>query len=229
VINATPKKAPMIAVITSIKALIVYWALYYFLKRMMSLRSNTFVVMMRLLGVICFALIPVWVMRLSGEKALFALVESQHVPAIGYSLLIGIPIILVANFFNSKREKQLTVYPAIRSKEWGVGLIFVDMVSWALYLLAYEFMFRGYLLFHCIEAWGVVVAIAVNIVIYAAAHLPKGLFETAGSLPLGIVFCLIAILTGSFWTIFILHFVMAFSNDLFSVWRNPAMRYRSVL
>jgi len=218
----------MMALLTTVKALIVYWALYYFLKRMMVLRPTTFVVLMRFVGLLCFAAIPRWVMKIGGEEASFVDVEYQDITAIVASLLIGIPIILTVNYFNSKRENQLAVYPAIRSKEWGVGLILVDMVSWALYLLAYEWLFRGYLLFHCIELWGPAVAIAVNIAIYAAAHLPKGRFETIGSLPLGVVFCLVAIYTGSFWTVFILHFVMAFSNDLFSVWRNPAMRYRLV-
>lgn len=216
----------MFAVLTALKALIVYWAIYFFLKRMMSNRRNTFVVMMRLIGVICFAAIPLWVMKIGDEEVSFITVDSQNVTTITYSLLIGIPIILVANFFYSKKESQLAVYPAIRAQVWGLGLIVVDMISWALYLMAYEFMFRGYLLFSCIESWGVVTAVALNVALYAAAHLPKGLFETIGSLPLGVVFCLIAILTGSFWTVFILHFVMAFSNDLLSVWRNPEMRYQ---
>jgi membrane protease YdiL (CAAX protease family) len=216
----------MMALLTTVKALIVYWALYYFLKRMMVLRPNTFVVMMRFVGLLCFAAIPRWVMKIGGEEASFVDVEDQDITAIVGSLMFGIPIILIVNYFNSKKESNQAVYPAIRSRVWGGGLIIVNMVSWALYLLAYEWLFRGYLLFHCVESWGLVAAIAINITIYAAAHLPKGLFETIGALPLGVVFCLIAIYTGAFWSVFILHFVMAFSNDLFSVWRNPDMRYQ---
>lgn len=216
----------MMALLTTVKALIVYWALYYFLKRMMVLRPATFVVMMRLVGLLCFAAIPRWVMKIGGEEASFVTVDSQDLSAFVGCLLVGIPIILIVNLFNSKNEANQAVYPAIRNRVWGIGLVIVDMVSWAVYLLAYECMFRGYLLFQSIETWGMITAIAVNITIYAAAHLPKGLFKTIGSLPLGVVFCLIAIFTGSFWTVFILHFAMAFSNDLFSIWRNPAMRYQ---
>lgn len=223
------KKQKMIAVVTAVKALIVYWALYFFVKRWMAKRPNVFVVTMRLVGVVCFAGVPMWVMKVMGESYPFASIAPLQTGPALYWLAIGIPVVLAVNARLSKQEKHRTAYPAIRSNVWDIGMVFENMFTWAPYLVAYEFMFRGYLLFQSIDSWGIVPAVAVNVLLYALAHLPKGTFETLGAVPLGVVFCTIAIQTGSFWPVFILHFTMAFSNDLFAVWRNPSARFRFIL
>ena len=65
----------------------------------------------------------------------------------------------------------------------------LNLLGWAIYLFGYEFLFRGILLFPLAETVGVWPAIAVNIALYSATHIPKGLDETLGAIPLGLVLC----------------------------------------
>ena len=74
-----------------------------------------------------------------------------------------------------------------------------NLVSCALYMFAYEFMFRGFLLFACLVAMPALFAVAINVALYALAHAPKCPREALGSIPLGVVLCLSAIETGAIW------------------------------
>ena len=46
--------------------------------------------------------------------------------------------------------------------------------GWFLYLFGYEFLFRGVLLIPLIDPLGMWPAIAINIAVYSATHIPKG-------------------------------------------------------
>ena len=116
------------------------------------------------------------------------------------------------------------MYPQIRVKEWDTQLLLLSAFSWIAYLLAYEFMFRGYLLFVSVEYLGVWPAIALNIAIYALVHVPKGIKEAVGALPLGVVLGIITIQTGNIWVAFVVHIVLALSNEWFSLKAHPDMR-----
>ena len=51
-------------------------------------------------------------------------------------------------------------------------------LGWFIYLFGYELLFRGILLFPLVAAIGVWPAIGVNIALYSATHIPKGVEET---------------------------------------------------
>jgi membrane protease YdiL (CAAX protease family) len=99
-------------------------------------------------------------------------------------------------------------------------LLIISSLGWIVYLLAYEFLFRGFLLFTCIQSFGIWPAIIINILIYSFAHIPQGLKETAGAIPFGLILCYITILSGTIWPAFILHAVLAISNEWFSIYNN---------
>ncbi|MBW6536391.1 MAG: CPBP family intramembrane metalloprotease [Mariniphaga sp.] len=101
----------------------------------------------------------------------------------------------------------------------------INLLGWFLYLLGYEFLFRGILLFSLVEPLGVWPAIAVNIALYSATHIPKGLAEAIGAIPLGLIFCLLTLASGTIWIAFIVHVAMAWTNSLTSVKFNPDIQY----
>jgi membrane protease YdiL (CAAX protease family) len=138
----------------------------------------------------------------------------------GASVLIVIGCIATAH-----KPENYDAYPEMRVPHWGAGPVAANVASCAAYMFAYEFLFRGFLLFACLAAMPAWLAIAVNVVIYALAHVPKGPREALGSLPLGIVLCLSAIETGAIWAAFLIHVVMSQLNDYLAVRANPAMRF----
>ena len=138
----------------------------------------------------------------------------------------GASVAIVAGCIaTAHKPENFNVYPEMRVAAWGPGPVAANFVSCALYMYAYEFLFRGFLLFACLAAMPAWLAIAVNVVLYALAHVAKGPREALGSLPLGIVLCLSAIETGAIWAAFLIHVIMSQLNDYLGVRANPAMRF----
>lgn len=127
--------------------------------------------------------------------------------------------------FSAKKPKNLINYPQIRAKRWDNSIYFKNLLGWALYLFAYEFLFRGILLIPLVEPLGVWVAIAINIALYSATHIPKGLDETIGAIPLGLVLCLLTLASGTIWIAFIVHVAMAWTNSLTALKHHPEIHY----
>jgi len=139
--------------------------------------------------------------------------------------ILGLGLIIVfLNFLAARNPDNYKIYPQIRIKKWSGNLILINTVTWICYLFAYEFLFRGVLLFACIPALGIWPAIAVNTTIYSCTHIPKGRNEAIAAIPFGIILCMITISTGNIWTAFFAHVFLAVTNDYFSLYFNPEMK-----
>ncbi|MEK7255078.1 MAG: CPBP family intramembrane glutamic endopeptidase [Bacteroidota bacterium] len=125
--------------------------------------------------------------------------------------------VVLLNFFAARTPDNLATYPQIRASKWSRGVLLGSALTWAAYLLAYEFLFRGYLLFSCLQSMGKPLAITLNVAFYALVHVPKGWKETVGAVPLGIVLCLLTLQTGTIWIAFFVHLAMAWSNEWWSL------------
>jgi len=125
----------------------------------------------------------------------------------------------------SKFAADSEIYPQIRMRVWRSRLVALNALSWTIYLTAYEFLFRGILLFTSAKFIGYWPAIALNVFLYALAHWPKGIKEMLGAIPFGIALCLITLETGTIWAALLAHIVLALSSDHFSVLSNPDMSY----
>jgi membrane protease YdiL (CAAX protease family) len=135
-------------------------------------------------------------------------------------------LVIPLAFMSAKNPKNFVNYPQIRSKVWTKKTLFLNLLGWAIYLFGYEFLFRGVLLIPLVEPLGVWPAIAINIALYSATHIPKGLDETIGAIPLGIVLCLLTLASGTIWIAFIVHLAMAWTNSLTSLKFNPDINYK---
>lgn len=133
--------------------------------------------------------------------------------------------VFIVNYFVSKNPFNLSMYPQMRIKEWTKKTIVINSIGWAAYLFMYEFMYRGLLLVVCYDSFGFWPAVAINLSFYSATHIAKGLGETIGTFPYGLLLCFVTISTGSLAFAFISHLILALTNDYFSVHHNPEMKY----
>ncbi len=127
--------------------------------------------------------------------------------------------------FSAKKPKNLVNYPQIRSKIWTKKIFYYNALGWFLYLFGYEFLFRGVLLIPLANQLGIWPAIAVNVAMYSATHIPKGLEETLGAIPLGLVLCVLTLMSGTIWIAFLVHVVMAWTNSFTALKHHPDIQY----
>ncbi len=146
----------------------------------------------------------------------------------GFTILsiILLSLIIVPVISRSARKPEImAVYPEIRAERWTNRMMLAETGSWALYLLGYETLFRGVLLFPLSESLGPVTAIVINLILYSAAHLPKGKTETLAAIPFGAVLCILTLHSGTIWIAFIAHLVNAITTTFTAVKFNPEIVY----
>ncbi|MDP3431919.1 MAG: CPBP family intramembrane metalloprotease [Bacteroidota bacterium] len=182
-----------------------------------------YVLYQRLLGVVIFGFLPLAVILISGTKKLsdFGVVRPDS-ESYFWVMILSLVIVPVS-YFNSRAKENLKMYPQIREKEWSIGILIMSALSWIAYLLAYEFLFRGFLFFAALPALGLFFAIVLNTIIYALVHLHKGFKEIIGSVPLGILLCYLTYLTGTIWVAVFTHIILALTSEWFSLWAHPNM------
>ncbi len=183
------------------------------------------VLVQRALGLLFLGIVSTLIIVLHPDLALkdygltFAFLASPP----WWSFLV-IPVILVMGINAAKQDGNLELYPQIRSKNWTPGMIAISGTSWVLFLLGYEFLFRGFLLHASLDIMAAGPAIALNCALYAFAHFYKGPGETFGAIPVGVLLCYLTIVTGNIWCAVVIHALMALSNEWFSLYFHPEMK-----
>lgn len=183
------------------------------------------VIVQRLSGVFLFGILPAVLLIIlnSGGEISTAIGSVRSSMLIPFAILSF--ILIAVNFFNAKSKVNLSMYPQIRIEQWNFTLLILSALSWIAYLFAYEFLFRGILLYSSINLVGLWPAIIINIGIYSLVHVPKGIKEALWSIVLGIIMCLLVVRTGSFWIAFFIHLVLALSNEWFSLRAHPEIQF----
>ena len=213
------------------------FATYYFLSHSQTLagqiksgikgieKQANKIVLQRILGLFFLGIVSGMIILILPGVTLsdygLSLVFSKVPPWWSYLL---IPIILVLGFNAASGPRNLLMYPQIRSKQWTPKLISLSAISWIAFLIGYEFLFRGFLLYASLAIMDPMPAIALNCTIYALAHIYKGPGETFGAIPVGVLLCYLTLLTGNIWSAVILHSIMALSNEWFSIRFHPDMK-----
>ena len=182
---------------------------------MNELRQETMVYLEKSIGFVTLGLIP----------ALVSLVLPGGVPRLGLSLPGGspwwtvAPIVgfLVLVMVRPRGRVNTGFYPQVRALRWDRARIVRNSLFWILYLVGYEFSFRGFLFFPLIPVMGLEATVAVNCALYALAHVYKGAGEAFGAFFLGILLCAIAYATGSFLVPLVVHIILALGNDYLAV------------
>jgi membrane protease YdiL (CAAX protease family) len=219
--------------ILSVLTVIAFVGFYFFLlnskallnrfnKAGFSFTQTNRVFFQRILAFVVFGIVPALIIIFIFKSSLnqFGLIFQTGFSSFLLILLLGGLLILISRV-HAKSNANLEIYPQIRTKEWNYSLLVLSAFSWMMYLFAYEFMFRGFLLFTCINELSIVAAILINVTLYALAHLSKGKREFFGAMPMGIILCAISIYYKSFLPAFWIHFCLAISNEWYSIKYNP--------
>mgnify|MGYP006300387763 CR=1 FL=1 len=169
-------------------------------------------------GILWLGIIPLLVWTLVNNVSLSSVGLSFHNFHVTLRwILILAPVPVIINFFAARSPKNLALYPLVRKPEWNLRILLTDMLSWLFYLVGYEFFFRGFMLLGMIPLLGVWPSIVINIMAYSFVHIHKGGREAFGSIPMGLLLCLITIDTGNIWAAFFIHLSLAWSNELFAL------------
>lgn len=139
----------------------------------------------------------------------------------GIILLIGIFVCALCGLSTVLDKEMVATYPLIgkfSNYEWQYILIY--FVSYALYYVGWEFLFRGIMQNISMEKTSKLGAILITTMISALIHTSIGGFgkpmiETASALAAGLIFGYVAFKTKSIWYSFGLHMFVGFATDLF--------------
>jgi membrane protease YdiL (CAAX protease family) len=133
-------------------------------------------------------------------------------------------LIAVLLFFRHRKNPGLSSLQ-IKTNRWSSTLMVFNILGWSIYLLAYEFLFRGILLFECYNHFGFLPAVVINITIYSAIHMVNGREQALGAIFFGAVACYLTLQMGTILIPIFMHIALSGFSDYFSVRMNPAIRY----
>ncbi len=201
---------------------LVYWKIFS------SAHGDTKkIVKARISGAVLFGILPTSVFLLLTEYSFsdigYVFVKGSGLLIITASIILSL-LAVVLNFFNARNPVNLINYPQIREKFWDQKLLLLNAVSWIIYLIGYEMLFRGLLLFPLIDLMGIWPAVFVNIALYSVTHIPKGLNEAVGAVLLGTILCSLTILSGSIWIAVFVHIALGLSNSFLSLRNQKEMK-----
>ena len=133
---------------------------------------------------------------------------------------IIIPVLIATGFtliFFSKKPKVFSRYPEIERAMESRSAFAVSTLTYVLYFLGYESLYRGFLFFGLrgyIGNWG---AVFVSMFFTVLGHLRTQKLVIAGSAATGLLFPYLVYLAGSIWPVFILHCVIGVFMDVFCI------------
>lgn len=135
-------------------------------------------------------------------------------------LLVALPLAVGALLVGSLFPAVQATYPW--AGDWP-GRSTLHLLAWtglyALYYLAYEFFYRGFLLRGLEPYWGLSAAIWVQTLASTLLHLGKPAAETLGAIPMGLAFAAVAVRSRSLLWPVLLHLLIGVLTDAFSLWR----------
>lgn len=172
----------------------------------------------RLGGVVLLGVVPVAIGALGlgaspAELGLGAPDPLRSAAWIGGTLALVLPVVGLA----ARGEAHAEHYPEMRLATWTPAARLTNAWTWALYLLAYETFFRGFVLGGLVEGFGVWPGLAAMTALYVLSHLPKGAGETFGCLGMGMVFGVMTLDTGGVWAAWLTHLAIALTSDTVAI------------
>jgi hypothetical protein len=134
----------------------------------------------------------------------------------GKWLLLFLVVFLPCAVIASRLPEFHRYYPRYQPMLVNHWLVWVSMAGWLVYFCAWEFFFRGFMLFGLGKRIGAL-AIVVQMVPFVMAHFPKPELESWAAIIAGIALGLMAWRSRSFVGTWLLHWLAATAMDLFVV------------
>ena len=130
-------------------------------------------------------------------------------------ILIMLPLI----WFASSTDSFANVYPHLSSARESWQIFFIYEIGLLVYMIAWEFVWRGYMLFGLYEKFGFY-SLFIQMIPFVILHNGKPMLETFGSILAGLALGILALRTKSIFYCVIAHMSVMFSIDLISTLRS---------
>lgn len=150
--------------------------------------------------------------------------STNHFISNFYILILLTIVITMILLINQKTNKQNSSLQ-INLSDWNILLFLINATGWIIYLVGYEFLFRGILLYECYNSFGFWPAIAINIAIYSAVHMVNGKDQTFGALIFGGIACYLTLSSGTLLIPIIMHVSLSLISDYFSISYNKNLSF----
>ena len=135
------------------------------------------------------------------------LIQDVEIPRMFLLLLFLMTFFLSAYISGKSVKNQLLKTNDMSS--YNISTAWVYFSIRFVFLLCYEFFFRGVLLFKFLEFNSLFMAIFYSTILYVLIHIFDSRKEIVGAIPFGIVLCLFAYYTNSIWYVFFIHLALS--------------------
>ncbi len=179
--------------------------------------------------IILLLVIPVLIIKLFFKENLkdygFNLLNSKT--GIKWILFSFIFFVIVIWFVSSTESFQ-NFYPQVSSSKENLTIFLIFEISLLIYLFAWEFIWRGFMLFGLEEKFGLH-SIFIQMLPFVILHNGKPVLETFASIFGAILLGFLALKTRSYIYGVIIHFLLIFNMDLISLLRYKTGEYETGL
>ncbi|MGE5354589.1 MAG: lysostaphin resistance A-like protein [Acidobacteriota bacterium] len=167
-------------------------------------------------------LIPVFIIRFffTQKPSLYGLRRGDYAFGLKASGL-ALALMIVIVWFISALPSFSESYPTLSSAKDDWKMFFIFEAALLLYMLAWEFIWRGYMLFGLEEKFNYY-SVLVQMLPFVILHNGKPVLETFGSILGAIMLGILALRTRSVYYGIVIHFSTLFSIDAISI-----LRYRT--
>jgi membrane protease YdiL (CAAX protease family) len=123
-----------------------------------------------------------------------------------------LPILLLASIDPAFQSK----YPLFAGATRSMSHFVLHEAAYAVYFIGWEFIYRGFMLFGLREKLGYY-AVFIQTIPFAIMHFGKPQLETLAAVFAGVILGYLALRTRSFWYGWLLHALVAVTNDVLAV------------
>lgn len=109
------------------------------------------------------------------------------------SVLIGLVLLTTFTAYKVANKDLSKTTFAVDPKILSFSFLSAYFILRILFIIAYEIWFRGYFLDFCVAEYGEIIAIVINIALYAILHLVNGKREALSCIPFGFILCAMSI------------------------------------
>ena len=132
-------------------------------------------------------------------------------------IAIGIPLMIILGYMSAQSPSFRDEYPLYRNLLTDKSGLWVYILAYGAYYVGWESFFRGFMLFGLRKSLGDTVSILIQTIPSCLMHIGKPAPEIFGSIAAGLVFGWIALRCRSIWPVFLIHWGLGVSLDLFII------------
>lgn len=150
------------------------------------------------------------------QTGLSTKIPSQHFKIYGQMLMVVLPLVVIASF----NEHFQATYPFyyFPKDDFPVQRFITWELFYLLQFVGIEYFFRGFILFNCKSIFQEN-SVYISVIPYCMIHFGKPMPETIGAIVAGIFLGKMALRSGSIIPGIALHYTVALSMDLLSLWQ----------